>query len=971
MGEKKIHVSITTYNRPQWCLELLTQIKEQSKSFKGEISVSVFKDRCKSDYKKVKDFCVDNKYVYKGSRKHHGKWDFWELNNKIYEYIQDIDFDYFIQLPDDVLLVEGFFEKSIAGIVTDIDCNNLLRSHIRKVRHRRKFTVNGIVFFKGKIDCAFITTKKVMTGFSIKQPLNSVIRNARKGSGVGKEQTNAYNARFPDGQIKWHFYSLLYHRGIGVSTEMHNGEYIKKKKRALTPKMFKSVLKKEDENYIDKIIKQKHPDNIKDANFQNDINHVVSSPNNVSRVVVTVNTHKRPYECLRTLKQIHDSHNVAVFHDLCDSDYSEVIKYCQDRGWNFFRTKQHFGKWNFWLLHNIMYEWLDTQKFDYYVQLPDDFVLVEDFFNRAIDLVEKTDKVVNICTTEDRSHLENIEVIKGVKFIRIDWVDCAFISPSKHIKSLRLEQPKNSINKDEKWGSGVGHSQSRVFLGNSIRSYYSLVWSDRETTQQTTMHTNKKSDYETLFKFQLTKKDRDYIEGLLQKVDVYIPSLWRNKHILKTLASLLQNPEVKTITVVCNNYTQEQLSIVRNSCKDNRVKFIYGDNSRGSHERVKHIHKETGEFIGFADDDLIYPNDYYKRLIAGVDKYGGVVAFQGKVMKKTKAENFYRHIDKNYKCLRKVAHDVTVDNVSCCVLLFRRDSFSYEELKGMYGRWEHGNMDDLYISWEFSRKGLPLTVLAHEGDYFTHKEKEDGDDYIFTRHKDNCKPQTDFLNSNLKSIAICIPIWKRYNITKYILDNYRNLMTEFNIIPIIVGSEGELSKNLAEGLEYVEAPNNPLSDKWNKAFIRAKELDVDACVIAGSDTILTKYLFEEHFEALKQNVDYFGILDAYYLFQDCLKYWEGYNNERLGEPVGSGRMFSKKLLNKLNWQPYRTGLNKSLDGDITKKIKAISGIKTKIIKQKGLMLCSLRSETQITKRIPTNCENLIDFTIVKQLVYDK
>ena len=41
-------------------------------------------------------------------------------------------------------------------------------------------------------------------------------------------------------------------------------------------------------------------------------------------------------------------------------------------------------------------------------------------------------------------------------------------------------------------------------------------------------------------------------------VDVYMASLWRQGHIVKTVNSLLLNPELGSVTIACNNYTDEQ-----------------------------------------------------------------------------------------------------------------------------------------------------------------------------------------------------------------------------------------------------------------------------------------------------------------------------------------------------------------------------------------------------------------------------
>ena len=76
-------------------------------------------------------------------------------------------------------------------------------------------------------------------------------------------------------------------------------------------------------------------------------------------------------------------------------------------------------------------------------------------------------------------------------------------------------------------------------------------------------------------------------------------------------------------------------------------------------------------------------------------------------------------------------------------------------------------------------------------------------------------------------ILILTCIWKRHDIFKILKENIKILQQKYNIDMLIVGSEGEDSRRLCDGFNYVEAENFPLSDKWNAGIRYAKKLKWD------------------------------------------------------------------------------------------------------------------------------------------------
>ena len=219
----KIEVGITTHNRPDKCLFLLHQIADAG------VHVTVMHDYCGSDYSKVIDFCKENGWAYFVTSEKLGKWGFYRLNNFLYEAIEELDFDYFIQLPDDALLVENFFERATSLVEND-DCVALFTT-IGQVKKFSKLPIvrrSGVPLFEGNfLDCCFITTKEVMRGFRVEQNWRSVKQNVLKSSGVGKEQTAEYNRKTGRKALNAHHALVVDYSEYGGDTVMHHPKYMK------------------------------------------------------------------------------------------------------------------------------------------------------------------------------------------------------------------------------------------------------------------------------------------------------------------------------------------------------------------------------------------------------------------------------------------------------------------------------------------------------------------------------------------------------------------------------------------------------------------------------------------------------------------------------------------------------------------------------------------------------------------------
>lgn len=160
----------------------------------------------------------------------------------------------------------------------------------------------------------------------------------------------------------------------------------------------------------------------------------------------------------------------------------------------------------------------------------------------------------------------------------------------------------------------------------------------------------------------------------------------------------------------------------------------------------------------------------------------------------------------------------------------------------------------------------------------------------------------------MPKLCLVIPMWQRHTLTNHVLTYYHALeVPGVETVVVAVGSEGVVSKRLARGLEYVEASNRPIDAKYDAGFQHCQSLNPDAVCLIGSDDVFTEPYFSWALTQLAGGTDLVGLLDLHLvdLAHRQVWYWGGYQGERAGEPIASGRMYSRGLLDALGWSPYR------------------------------------------------------------------
>src|SRR3990167_3746954 len=98
----------------------------------------------------------------------------------------------------------------------------------------------------------------------------------------------------------------------------------------------------------------------------------------------------------------------------------------------------------------------------------------------------------------------------------------------------------------------------------------------------------------------------------------------------------------------------------------------------------------------------------------------------------------------------------------------------------------------------------------------------------------------------MNRLAVIVPIYQRHELTNLALKNLWHQWSKYGIDVFVVGSEGQVSKDLAEnyGFNYLEFENNPLSEKLNAVLKETQEGSYDGVIVLGSDNFISDSIIE-------------------------------------------------------------------------------------------------------------------------------
>ncbi len=142
------------------------------------------------------------------------------------------------------------------------------------------------------------------------------------------------------------------------------------------------------------------------------------------------------------------------------------------------------------------------------------------------------------------------------------------------------------------------------------------------------------------------------------------------------------------------------------------------------------------------DDDMLYPPDYVKTMINGIERYKRkcVCSFHGRSFGKRPIQNYYRGATQRHYCLRNVVRDEHVDVPGTGCMGFHTSTLelSMEDFPSK-------NMADVHMAVALRRAGVNAICLKHADGWIKHLPIEHGKS-LYNLHKDDCREQTRRIN---------------------------------------------------------------------------------------------------------------------------------------------------------------------------------------------------------------------------------
>lgn len=151
------------------------------------------------------------------------------------------------------------------------------------------------------------------------------------------------------------------------------------------------------------------------------------------------------------------------------------------------------------------------------------------------------------------------------------------------------------------------------------------------------------------------------------------------------------------------------------------------------------------------------------------------------------------------------------------------------------------------------------------------------------------------------------------------------------IIVCSLSKEFEHYKTL--GVNVILEANRPLGKKWQAGVNLANKMNANPLIILGSDDLLSTDYISTVLTKIKQGIDFIGS-NAWYSLDKKINrlYSSRYINRNESFPIGSGRTYSKAILDKIRWKLFDTSAERRLD-DLGYNLINSQGAKIHLIKE--------------------------------------
>lgn len=190
------------------------------------------------------------------------------------------------------------------------------------------------------------------------------------------------------------------------------------------------------------------------------------------KVLINITSYDRQEMLLNLTEQL-EGESIIIWDD--NSNFTI------DGNFEFYKFYSNYGKKKAWRKFQRIFDFLlKDHKAKYYILIPDDVILCDDFVNKAIKLYESIEDKNKICLSllsDDRIKNPNWTELHPVEkgdVVLTHWSDLCFICERKFLEEVEMKEvlkDRWDINPD--LGSGVGSVISKSLYRKGYNQYHS------------------------------------------------------------------------------------------------------------------------------------------------------------------------------------------------------------------------------------------------------------------------------------------------------------------------------------------------------------------------------------------------------------------------------------------------------------------------------------------------------------------
>ncbi len=458
----------------------------------------------------------------------------------------------------------------------------------------------------------------------------------------------------------------------------------------------------------------------------------------IIRVMIT--SYNRPRELRWMLSDIVTHRGdwplkVAVYDDASEEDMSEIRRICEDNGFEFVQSPIRNGKRGYHNWMRAIHRMQRDAPGHYFICVPDDYRLCEDFFDKAIDLWESIEdpcKVALTCIRDHRSDPFNscwtpVQAHEVGRVIETGFVDGTYIAERRYLEKLDYGMPKvhrKTWNWNPDRGSGIGQVISVKLHQAGLKMY--------SPQQSLVVHTDSPSRMNPRARQAQPLAATHFIEGEAihdalrsrESVTAALASIPSRELLLgKVVDSIID--QVDELCVYLNEYERvpdfldrPRVTVARSQDHGNRGdagKFFWAGTREG--------------YCLHLDDDIVYPRNYTARMLRAIGRYPKAVVGLHGIRLQPNATSYYRG-RQVFPCRDTVKEDNVVHLIGTGTVAYHSTTINLAPED-----FRIPNMADIWLGIAAKEQEVPMVALAHAGGWLCCMEATKGHS-IFERYKD-------------------------------------------------------------------------------------------------------------------------------------------------------------------------------------------------------------------------------------------